>query len=49
MTVEAGGVERYAQNVETTVYFCVLEAPQNVQKYAGATHAVVRLEIELRD
>ncbi|MHB8489179.1 MAG: GAF domain-containing sensor histidine kinase [Candidatus Dormibacteria bacterium] len=41
--VEAEGVERYAQDVEATVYFCVLEAMQNVQKYAGASHADVRL------
>ena len=31
------GVERYAQDVEATVYFCVLEALQNVQKYAKAS------------
>jgi signal transduction histidine kinase len=41
--VEAQGVQRYAQDVEATVYFCVLEALQNVQKYAGASHVVVRL------
>jgi signal transduction histidine kinase len=35
VTVEADGVPRYAQDVEATVYFCVLEALQNVQKYAG--------------
>jgi signal transduction histidine kinase len=33
--VQAKGVQRYAQDVEATVYFCVLEALQNVQKYAG--------------
>jgi signal transduction histidine kinase len=41
--VEAEGVGRYAQDVEATVYFCVLEALQNVQKYANASEAVVRL------
>jgi signal transduction histidine kinase len=41
--VEADGISRYAAEVEATVYFCVLEALQNVQKYAGATTAVVRL------
>jgi signal transduction histidine kinase len=42
--VEAGDdVQRYAQDIEATVYFCVLEALQNVQKYAGASHVVVRL------
>jgi signal transduction histidine kinase len=29
--------------VEAAVYFCVLEALQNVQKYAGASRATVRL------
>jgi signal transduction histidine kinase len=41
--VDAEGVERYAQDVEATVYFCVLEALQNVQKYAKASRVVVRL------
>jgi signal transduction histidine kinase len=43
VTVDAEGVERYAQDVEATVYFCVLEALQNVQKYAGASSAAVCL------
>jgi signal transduction histidine kinase len=41
--VESAGVARYAQDIEATVYFCVLEALQNVQKYAGASEVVVRL------
>jgi signal transduction histidine kinase len=41
--LDAEGVERYAQDVEATVYFCVLEALQNVQKYARASQVVVRL------
>jgi signal transduction histidine kinase len=41
--VHADGVERYSQDVEATVYFCVLEALQNVQKYARASHVDVRL------
>jgi signal transduction histidine kinase len=41
--VDAEGVARYPQDVEATVYFCVLEALQNVQKYAHATVVVVRL------
>jgi signal transduction histidine kinase len=41
--VDADGVERYAQDVEATVYFCVLEALQNVQKYAKASRVDVRL------
>jgi signal transduction histidine kinase len=43
VTVDAGGIGRYPQAVEATVYFCVLEALQNVQKYANATQATVRL------
>jgi signal transduction histidine kinase len=41
--VEADGVGRYAPEVEAAVYFCVLEGLQNVQKYAGASRATVRL------
>ena len=41
--VDADGIGRYSQEVEATVYFCVLEALQNVQKYARASHATVRL------
>ncbi len=41
--IEAEDVGRYAQDVEATVYFCVLEALQNVQKYAGASHVLIRL------
>ena len=43
VAVDATGVGRYAQDVESTVYFCVLEALQNVQKYAAAAHVVVRI------
>jgi signal transduction histidine kinase len=42
-TVSANGVGRYSQDIEATVYFCVLEALQNVQKYAQASHVGVRL------
>ncbi len=41
--VDSDGVERYAQDVEATVYFCVLEALQNVQKYAKASQVLVRV------
>jgi signal transduction histidine kinase len=44
--VEAEGVGRYAQDVEATVYFCVLEALQNVQKYAEASQVEVLLHTE---
>jgi signal transduction histidine kinase len=41
--VQAEGVRRYPQEAEAAVYFCVLEALQNIQKYAHASHAVIRL------
>jgi signal transduction histidine kinase len=41
--VRSDGVARYAQDVEATVYFCTLEALNNVAKYADATRAEVRL------
>jgi signal transduction histidine kinase len=36
-------VGRYSQDVEAAVYFCTLEALNNVAKYSGATRAEVRL------
>ncbi|HEV2014220.1 MAG TPA: histidine kinase [Candidatus Dormibacteraeota bacterium] len=44
--VDAHGVGRYPQEVEAAVYFCCLEALQNVQKYAYASKAAVRLGAE---
>ncbi len=41
--VEADGIGRYPQDVEATVYFCCLEALQNVAKYAEASRVTVRL------
>jgi signal transduction histidine kinase len=35
--VDAGGVGRYDQETEAAVYFCCLEAMQNVAKYAEAS------------
>jgi signal transduction histidine kinase len=43
VTVEAVGLTRYAPDVEAAVYFCCLEALQNIAKHAAATSAVVRL------
>ena len=43
VTVEAHGIGRFPQDVEATVYFCTLEALNNVAKYAEATHAEVLL------
>jgi signal transduction histidine kinase len=42
--VDAEGVGRYAPEVESAVYFCVLEALQNVLKHAeGARRVTVRM------
>jgi signal transduction histidine kinase len=43
VTIDADGVGRYPQEIEAAVYFCCLEALQNMQKYAGAGHAAIRL------
>jgi signal transduction histidine kinase len=54
--VIADRVGRFPQEIEAAVYFCVLEALQNIAKYADATHAWVeisnghgRLEFRVRD
>jgi signal transduction histidine kinase len=44
--LDASGIGRYRQDVEAAVYFCVLEALQNVQKYAGASRATVLLRVD---
>ena len=41
--VDAEGVGRYTQEAEAAIYFCCLEALQNVAKYANASEAHVRL------
>jgi signal transduction histidine kinase len=41
--VHGEGIGRYDQEIEAAVYFCVLEALQNVTKYARASGATVRL------
>jgi signal transduction histidine kinase len=41
--VDVDGIERYAQDAEAAIYFCVLEALQNVAKYAKADRVTVRL------
>jgi signal transduction histidine kinase len=43
ITLAPDGVGRYDQDVEAAVYFCVLEALQNVAKYARATAITVAL------
>jgi signal transduction histidine kinase len=44
--VVADGIGRYPQDVEAAVYFCCLEALQNVQKYARASRAVIKLKAD---
>jgi signal transduction histidine kinase len=41
--VEADGIGRYRRDAEATAYFCILEALQNVAKYARASSATVAL------
>ena len=43
VVLEADQVGRYPQDAESTVYFCTLEALQNVAKHARASAATVRL------
>jgi signal transduction histidine kinase len=42
-TVTADGIQRYPQAIEAAVYFCVLEALNNIAKYASATRAAITL------
>jgi signal transduction histidine kinase len=41
--LRAEGVGRLPRDVEAAAYFSILEALQNVAKYAEATHAIVRV------
>jgi len=41
--IASDAITRYPQDVEAAVYFCCLEALQNVAKYSGVSRAVVRL------
>jgi signal transduction histidine kinase len=43
VTLRAEGISRYPQEMEAAIYFCVLEALQNVAKYAEATRVQVEL------
>lgn len=47
-TVETAGVGRYSPEVESTVYFCCLEAMQNAGKHAG-DDAEILVTVEERD
>jgi len=46
VTVEASHVGRYSQEIEAAVYFCTLEALNNVAKYAAASAVTVGLADE---
>jgi signal transduction histidine kinase len=41
--IDADGIGRYQQETEAAVYFCCLEALQNVAKYAGPSRVRIRL------
>ncbi len=41
--IEADGIGRYPREAEAAAYFCILEALQNVAKYARASRATVTL------
>jgi signal transduction histidine kinase len=46
VSIDADGIGRYPQEIESAIYFCVLEALQNVQKHADAGRVTVRLSEE---
>jgi len=41
--IDADGIGRFPQDTEAAVYFCTLEALQNITKYAAASRATVGL------
>ena len=43
VTIVPDGVGRYGQDIESAVYFCCLEALNNIAKYATASSAEIRL------
>jgi signal transduction histidine kinase len=47
VVVDADGIGRFGQNIEAAVYFCCLEALQNIAKYAAASH--VQICVAARD
>jgi len=49
VSVEADGIGRFGEDAEAAVYFCTLEALQNVAKYAQASGATVHLRSEHGD
>ena len=49
VTVQADGIGRFGQDAEAAVYFCCLEALQNIGKYARATQARICLRAQNGD
>ena len=47
--VDSDGIGRFPQEIEAAVCFCVLEALQNISKYAGANAARVRIGLHGHD
>jgi signal transduction histidine kinase len=43
VVLDPDGIGRYQQEAEAAVYFCVLEALQNVSKYADANEVQIKL------
>ncbi len=43
VTVDTDGIGRFGQDTEAAVYFCCLEALQNIAKYARASQATISL------
>ena len=43
VSLASDGIGRYGRDVEATVYFCALEALNNVAKYASASSATIEL------
>jgi signal transduction histidine kinase len=43
VTVDAGAVGRFPEEAEAAVYFCCIEALQNIAKYAAASRAAITL------
>jgi len=46
VTVDAAGIGRFGQDTEAAVYFCCLEALQNIAKYAHASSARICLQAQ---
>ena len=46
VTVDADGIGRFGQDTEAAVYFCCLEALQNIAKYAHASQARICLQTQ---